>query len=213
MFGLFKRTKIEAWEIEMLLESLKSLPHGYEKLTEQVQAGIFRGVLIGASDIPGYNAFTFNSKVFSKFSEKNVGQYKITGITVPDINTKTNLQYTIYVSSGVINGYSLNNRGKFKLDAKTVNTEKIKIEYIKNLDYEKIKGILTPDETQLVSVSDVYNVSLNNKTYFHLIDLGDGDFIGIDLEKNVYKITHDPFEIIPVNGNLKFVLEHLNDFA
>lgn len=33
--------------------------------------------------------------------------------------------------------------------------------------------------------------------YYHIYDLkdGDGDFIGIDEKKNVYKITHDPYEI------------------
>ncbi|MEY3451193.1 MAG: hypothetical protein RL711_1019, partial [Bacteroidota bacterium] len=38
-------------------------------------------------------------------------------------------------------------------------------------------------------------LDLKGKTYYHLKDIEDGDFLGIDIHKNIYKITHDPFEI------------------
>jgi hypothetical protein len=32
--------------------------------------------------------------------------------------------------------------------------------------------------------------------------LEDGDFIGMDYQKNIYVITHDPYEIKPLKGSL-----------
>ncbi|WP_162842699.1 hypothetical protein [Mucilaginibacter pineti] len=47
---------------------------------------------------------------------------------------------------------------------------------------------------------------MDGKVYFHIKDLEDGDFIGIDSDKIIYKITHDPCEIIPLPESLKTVL-------
>ncbi len=35
-------------------------------------------------------------------------------------------------------------------------------------------------------------VVVNGAEYFHLKDLEDGDFVGIDRKKNVFLITHNP---------------------
>jgi hypothetical protein len=51
-------------------------------------------------------------------------------------------------------------------------------------------------------------VKLRGSLYYHLRDLEDGDFIGIDADKIIYKITHDPFEIIPLNETLEQLLRN-----
>jgi hypothetical protein len=53
----------------------------------------------------------------------------------------------------------------------------------------------------------VYEVILNGNVYFHIQDLEDGDFIGIDENKAFYKITHDPFEITKIDTSLKKIIE------
>jgi hypothetical protein len=39
-----------------------------------------------------------------------------------------------------------------------------------------------------------------------LVDIADGDFIGIGADKKLYKISHDPFEVIEVHGSLSEIL-------
>ena len=46
-----------------------------------------------------------------------------------------------------------------------------------------------------------------NKEYFHIKDLEDGDFIGIDERKVVYKITHDPMEVKALDKKIMDVLK------
>ena len=53
-------------------------------------------------------------------------------------------------------------------------------------------------------------MSLNGKTYYHVQDItdGDGDFIGIDADKNVYEFRHDPFEITLLTEPLETILKN-----
>lgn len=62
-------------------------------------------------------------------------------------------------------------------------------------DFDRIAHVLTQEERMAISASDIYSVRIEGKEYFHLMDLEDGDFIGIDIGKNVYRITHDPVNV------------------
>ena len=57
-------------------------------------------------------------------------------------------------------------------------------------------------ELDLLNPSEVYEVELDGKTYYHIQDLEDGDFIATDKEKRVYSITHDPFEVTLLSEDL-----------
>lgn len=67
---------------------------------------------------------------------------------------------------------------------------------LKGSDYERILTVLNNDEQQLLNPSNVYSVFVDNKEYFHISDLEDGDFFCIDINKKIYRITQDPLEII-----------------
>ena len=64
------------------------------------------------------------------------------------------------------------------------------------------------EEISLLNTSDIYKIELNGKIYYHLKDLEDGDFIGIDTQKNIYLITHDPFKIALQDNDLNYYLNN-----
>lgn len=86
---------------------LIKLPEKYAYLTAQITDGLFRGILLGGSDIPGYVAFTYNTEVLKKYDKVGEVNYKLTNIKVYDNKSSSLLMYEIYVSSGTISGYSL----------------------------------------------------------------------------------------------------------
>jgi hypothetical protein len=206
MFGLFKRTKIETWEIILLKNVIKKLSTDYFTLEKQIDDGLLRGVLIGLSDIPGYVGFTYNSKIYKRFEHKKEKPYKITGIKVFDKKSKEKLNYSIYVSAGALAGYSITGAKKFDLDVDSIEIEEIRKEHLYNKDYNKIEPFLSVEERKLLDEMDVYEVILDGLVYYHIRDMEDGDFIGIDYEKNVYKITHDPFQIKKIDRKLIDIL-------
>lgn len=83
------------------------LPEKYAYLTAQITDSLFRGILLGGSDIPGYVAFTYNTEVLKKYDKVGEVDYKLTNIKVYNNKSSSLLMYEIYVSSGTISGYSL----------------------------------------------------------------------------------------------------------
>lgn len=76
-----------------------------------------------------------------------------------------------------------------------------------NIEFDAIKHLLNEEELLLIDPVDVYEVELDGKIYYHVRELEDGDFIGIDDKKNIYKLTHDPYEIMLLNKPLVEVLK------
>ena len=88
---------------------------------------------------------------------------------------------------------------KYKFNLNSLNVEKIKYEVIgEDISIEKVKKILLLDELELINENEIYSVSIHNDIIFHLKELEDGDFIGIDLDNNLYKVTHDPYKMTPL---------------
>ncbi|WP_316822995.1 hypothetical protein [Pedobacter gandavensis] len=199
---LFSRSKIEKWELALMSNVLIKLPEKYSCLTTQIRDGLFRGVLLGVSDIPNYVAFTFNSEVLKKYDKVDDVDYKLTNIKVYDNKMSNFLPYEIYLSSGTISGYSLGGGKKHDLDLSKIDVVEFKMEILNGSDYERILTILNTYEQHLLNPSNVYSVFVDNNEYFHIGDSEDGDFFCIDINKNVYKITHDPLEVIALNMQL-----------
>lgn len=194
MFGLFKRTALKEWELTLLKSVLIKLPVEYEIYLKQISEEIFKGVLIGYSDIPDYVAFSLNPEVYEKFYKPNGRNFKLQDIQFRDLNTNQIFNYSIFFSYGIINGYSIDKVPKsgFELE---VDLTYLKTVNLDNVDYNKLAKILNSLEIKNINPADVYITNINGTEYFHLKELEDGDFIGMDENKNFYEITHDPFEI------------------
>jgi hypothetical protein len=209
MFGLFKRTKVKQWEIELLKYVGKELPSEYSFVAKQVEKGLIKGVLVGLSDIPNYVGFTYHSDVYNQFQDDKAANYIIRNIWVFDNSKGEYTPCEIYVSSGVVNGYSTPKSKNFSPNVDKINIENYQRAYVNNADFEKIRGLIDEEELALIRPDEVYQVDLKGHTYFHIKDIDDGDFIGIDDQKNVYKITHDPYEIVLLTTDLSDSLKNV----
>jgi hypothetical protein len=194
MFSLFKRTKIETWEIDFLkgvfLKLSNQIGNGFY---DQVSSGLLRSVMIGIGDIPNYVGFTYNSNIYNKYYIANSRNYKLSNIRVKNVYSGEMLTVSIYIAYGVVNGYSLDNKNsKYKFDSSEIDTTNVKKVLIGGEHINsKILSYLTDREKELINVDDIYITSINNKDYYHLKELEDGNFIGIDEENNLYEVKHD----------------------
>ena len=69
-------------------------------------------------------------------------------------------------------------------------------------------SLLTKQELANINENDIYASNLNGKDYYHLKELEDGDFIGIDTDNHIYLIAHDPFEIKNIERSKLLELLH-----
>lgn len=201
MFGLFRRTKLRDWELQLLRNVITALPAEHSSLINQLNDGLIRGVLTNKR-LPGHFGFTYHSDVFKKYERRQERDYRLTGINVFDNNSKSFLSFELFVSGGTICGYSLTGGPKAKIDVNKTEVSNYRKEYFEETDYNNILPLLTEAEKQLLNPSDVYIITIAQTDYYHILDLEDGDFLAIDDKKQVYKLTHDPMEVKLINMSL-----------
>ena len=206
MFGLFKRTKLNSWEIKLLITIFEQLGQEYFLYKEQMESSLIKSVAEGRGDIKNYVAFLYNSNVLKKYERSTERNFLIKGIRVFDKKIKTLIDFNIYFSFGVINGYATPQSKKPNLDFNLLDVSNSTIEYIDNLGMKLVEKMLTESEIRLINLSDVYELELDNKVFFHIKDLGNGNCIIIDEDKSIYKVIHDPYQIILLNSTLEVVL-------
>jgi hypothetical protein len=199
MFGFFKRTKVLEWEVRLLKNVIMKLPKEYSYLIDQINDGLFRGVLVDSSDIPGYVSFTYHSSVLTKYDREQERDFKIANIKVYDNKSSHFLKYEIYVSSGTINGYSLEGGNKHDIDFNKIDVTNFVKVPIGESDYHRISHLFSKEEKTLLNISQIYSIFIDGKEYFHIKDLENGDFVGVDETNNIFKIFHDPLEAILIN--------------
>jgi hypothetical protein len=211
MFGLFKKNKkrntwpITDWEMCIMYNTLNQLPAGFAHLKQQLEYPLFTKASTGRStNDPDYISFSFDPHIYRDFENRRMQDYMIRNIKVSNID-KRKFDYTIWVVAGVICGYSLKGFDQSVIDLNSVDVRAYAKVYLENDDFGKLAALLNADDIKEINPSEVYEVVLNGNTYYHIKDLEDGDFIGIGTDKVIYTITHDPFEIVPLNKSLKEV--------
>lgn len=153
-------------------------------------------------------------KYVNKNRKKHNKSFKIEGLKVWNITKSDfeNFEVSIYQNtiqiikinyvSDLLKEFDFNN-----LELGNIKTETL---VIHNEDKEKvdklINGLSSKDLAKL-EIDDTFEIELNNKKYFTIIDLEDGNYIAIDKSKKVYRLIHDHEE--PV----KMINKRLDDFV
>jgi len=210
MFGLFKkkRREVEDWEIALLKNTFHLLPKEYRDFDLQINKELLGASYAGYDrSKPEFVSFFPNPEMISRFENKKAGGYKMAGLKVYDTVGEKLLNYSIYVFDGLISGYLIegNNR-KYIIDVNQIDVTAFRKVRIDNKDFDELTKSLDEKEVKFLNPGDVYKIPLKGKSYYHIFDLEDGDFVAIDTEKVIYRITHDPFQIVPLNKSLEQVM-------
>jgi hypothetical protein len=210
MFNLFKRKKkvqLFGWEKELFKNIFTLLGNEYSNFEKQISEGIIESVRFN-KDITDFISFKLNVVLLNKFEIKKEQLFTLKGIQVYD---KTSCQYKhlkFEIGYGLILGYSVSEILNFNPDINKIKIHSAYKIFVENDDFKNIQFLFNHEELNLLNASDVYKIELNGKIYYHLKDLEDGDFIGIDRQRNIYLITHDPFKITLQNNDLNYYLNN-----
>lgn len=171
----------------------------------QLDAGLLKNWRSDDDCDPYYVRFTYFPEVSGRF-EDPMGRYlRVKNIAVSDLRGEDKARIDIYFSRGLIMGFSMNRDSTFLPDLSTINVANSRLEYLDTPD-AKVDGLIDAKYKKLINWSDVFEVELKGTTYYHLKDIGDGDFIGIDEDRQVYEIRHDPFKVQQLTGDLKEII-------
>lgn len=195
LIDLFRGSSSPEMEVQLLTAVLNHIPVAVSKpLLAQLNAGIIRGVRHNASDIPGCSSFKHNTNVLKVYEDESIPDYTITDIYLgkkkgPD----EKLRYTIFVSSGLLSGYSiLPEVSLSNVSLETIDCTNYRlVTNADNPDYLALKTVLKESELNHINPSAVYMVHVNGVDYFHVRDIDDGDFIGVGHDGALYRVTHE----------------------
>jgi hypothetical protein len=195
MFNLFKRKYISKTEASLLRNIFYSLGAEFSDYCNQIDRGLLKGVFFQEKPFSNYIGFTYDTTIVNDFENKNGNYFVLRGIRVFDKKQDKYIELRIYISFGLIVGYSTPDTKNPEFDISNFHVKKYTKQIFKNEDYEKISSLIDNKYLKLINPAEVYELEISGSIFYHIKDIGDGDFIGIGLDKNIYRITHDPFEI------------------
>lgn len=193
-------------QVELISKICELLPDKFQNLRDQVRAGIIKDIKLLEKPFPNYHRFTLDVEILNKYEDKKGRSFVIKGILVNDKSLQKFVPVNLIVAYGILLGYSIPQANNFEPDLEKIVLTSISLDFFGEGTFDKIRSILSQEELKWISPSDVYEVEINDTCYYHLKDLEDGDFIAIDVDKNVFKVTHDPFELERVSDDLDQIL-------
>lgn len=211
IFDIFKKKKkVNCDESKsLMLHIFSSLDSKYPNILKQINEDLISGCRSLNNPFPNYIQFSFKTDVLNKYENKADRFFAIKGIRLFDFKSNKYLEIHIYITYGILLGYSVPASQITEFDMSRVDFSRLYEYEFENDDFDELTKILDSNEILLINKSDVYKIILNDQEYYHVKDLEDGDFIGIDKLKKIYKITHDPFEILVLNKKLVDVLHDI----
>lgn len=188
IFRRKKRNKeIEKYVAYCIISAVcKELPEEFNYLSLQFNEGLIQGVSI--QTVPfyknGYRNFSEDIAILNRYEDRKKKRFTIDNIFISDLEHKIKYKVSIEIVDGVFTGYTIEVTDIQNVDVNTIDAKGFKINYQEN----PLEKLFTNNELRYLNPSEIYEVELENKIYYHLFDLEDGDFIGMDEGKKVYEM-------------------------
>lgn len=205
LFNFWKKEKRKDFSCEkgFLLIVCQKLYDRFPFLYEQLKAGIIDRIMIEDNR----RKIQHNVDVLNQYENKKGRYFAIERIEIFDKQGNAMLM-DIHVGYGIIISYGLDSQVFDSDSISNIVTQNVMVTYFDNDNMNHVMNLLTKEELAKINPADVYELELTGHgTIYHLLDVADGDFLGIDNNKNVYVVSHDPYRVKKLDGNLVEILE------
>ena len=198
MFSFFRK-KPRLNVLCIIRELAAIIPSKYDSIIKQIEEGIVVGFFL---EEEAYIKFRLNPSIISRFEDLKGRYYSISGFEL-EWEDGSRTYVAIRVGYGLVLGIELSDRSVlFKHQIhKRIFLTSLRITYFDSLE----TSFLSPSEAKVFCPNDLYEIEIQGIHLLHLKDLDDGDFVAIDAQKNIYKVTHSPILLTPLN----ILLEHI----
>ena len=189
-------SRVDQETVELLIRSFEKLDdEKFRPNIDQLRAGLLKYELTTDSTARNLVNFTFDPEISKKYEDPAGRFFRVTGINVENDAASTGL--SIYITHGLVFGYKFESDFTFSPRLSSIDVTNARVEFLDPVIPE-VKELLPPELIDAINWSDVYEIELDGRLYYHLKDTEDGDFIALDEQGNTFEITHDPFEIKPI---------------
>jgi hypothetical protein len=155
--------------------------------------------------------YSINGDYFNRNKKKHNVNFKVDGLEIKRKAKNEYAKFSVTVTSDLIATIDIDDSKNFWKD---YDTDQLKTDDLKrtelvfgNEDEKKLLKILkSVDETlkKKVEIEDTFEIELDDKKFFTLLDMEDGNYIGVNSKGQVFRLLHDSNEQARlINGSVK----------
>lgn len=203
MFDIFKKKKKDPLGLtenqrQFISAVVGALSSKYPLFKTELELDTFAWV--SPNKVGGEGSFVFgiNNDVWQKIADKKKDNFLVKNIF---FSSKAGEKVTVelYTTEGLIIGFGTSDQIE-NIDLSSIDICNIWEKHFLNDDYSKINHLIEPltneQLTKLNMVKNTFQIDIEGSSYYPIHDIEDGNYIAIDTSGSVFKITHDPFQVI-----------------
>lgn len=216
MFNIFKKKsdlKLDSVQLDFISTIINKLSEIYPLFKQEFELETFVGIGKNPGGSKGSFTYIINYESWKRICNPNLDNYDIKNILFKTF-TGDKISVDLYTSEGLIVGYKSNVEVK-DIDVSTIDISEIWEKHFLNNDYFEIEHIFKPltneQLNKLSMVKNTFKIEVHGTSYYPVHDIGDGNYVAIDKEGEVFKITHDPFEVQKIYESILIFLK--NEFS
>lgn len=206
MINIFKRKTsikdIELFELKVAELIHPEFPQIKEHLTKSKLSIHFWRTCISISK-RGNSVINNNERNF----------FELSGIYLIEKKNKRVKEIKLFYQNNVLDQIEVENSKTFykDFDFNSITKRDLKIRNIEiqNPDFKivyKILSSLDKQQLELLDLESTFEIELNDKFYYPIIDMENGNYIAVDKKGKIYRLNHDHKEIV------KEIFNNANDF-
>lgn len=207
MFGLFKKSrwKIQGSAFSILEDIFNNLPPEYAFLASGLKNGVYKNYNTNVS-LKGHFSVGFKLSPTDPAIIKGKS-FAFKGIVIKEAGKE--FVMNMLINNGLLIDFeiekNLSDFKNFEIDLSNITIENSPYA---NSKVEKLVKGLTSD---LLDLDDLGEMEIDNKLYYQIKDLEDGNYLAIDAGGKVFRMIHDPYKIEMINASIKQFVSDVNE--
>jgi len=140
----------------------------------------------------------YKPEAYNEIRRKHRTHFNLIGIAIYQLKKQSYVSLKLNYSFDSLTRIEVDEPERFhkNFDLKNIKIDKIEIEELpyENPDkkiVEKILKGLNKEQKGSLELEDTFEIELDEKLYYTILDMEDGNYIAIDKSGNVYRLNHD----------------------
>jgi hypothetical protein len=158
-------------------------------------------------------AYSMNGPYFERHGKKHRVNFKVDGLEIKRKKSIEFVKLPVTVTHNLIGTIEIDNPSDIwkdydLTDIRVQGIKRTELEF-DNEDEKKLKKILKGIDEELkrkIEVDDTFEIELDGKRYYTILDMEDGNYIGVNSRGQVYRLHHDSEE------QAKLINKSITDF-
>lgn len=155
-----------------------------------------------------YISHGYNPKELEVFKINHKTCFNLNGISVLDKKENEYLPIKMFYQSNCLTKIKINCPKYFhrrfnldKIKKGEIILEPINLENPDKKTVEKILNSLNKEQIGLLELDDTFEIEIDEKLYYTILDMEDGNYVAVDKGGKVYRLNHNHGEMVKIIAN------------